>query len=284
MKAFVNSLLFFLLSSSACATQVYDTLFINKDTATIGSMNFQICAFNESSQFKPLNHAFVLNSNDTLQLHLVNNDTLNHTFTIDGYIESSNLIPALGTNNFEVVLPSDNAYRYYSDLNNGNLLGASGIIFKGYDAQPKFFWNMFEQASNLSFDYADLSLNSTPNSYLPDVFTINFRVHPDLETDTLAKVIGNVGDTLLIATVNAGQMEHTLHFHGYHVEILNASHNTKMIGWKKDTYPLELNEVIVVRLIPHQEGTYPVHEHNLINVTTNGLYPGGMLNLIDIQP
>ncbi|MFT4601196.1 MAG: hypothetical protein ACI857_001374 [Arenicella sp.] len=284
MKPFLNVLLFCFFSATACATQVYDTLYINKDTATIGLMNFQVCAFNDSSQFKPLNHAFVLNETDTLQLHIVNNDTLEHSFTIDGHIETSNLIPALGTNDFEVVLASDNAYRYYSNLSNGDLLGASGVIFKGYDTHPKFFWNMFEQASALSFDYADLSVNATPINYVPDVFTINFRVHPGLETDTLAKVIGNVGDTLLIATVNAGQMEHTLHFHGYHVEILNASHNTKMIGWSKDTYPIELNEVIVVRLVPHQEGAYPVHEHNLLNVTTNGVYPGGMLNLIEIQP
>lgn len=266
------------------ASIVQDTLYIHKDTITIANVNVQMCVFSDSAFFKPENFTFELNSDDTLDLHVINNDTLAHTFTIDGVLTSSNTIAASSAADFLIDLPSDGAFRYYSDVTYGHYLGASGIIMKGYSSYPKFYWNMFEQNGTLSYAFADLTVTSTPLNYVPDLFTINFDVHPNLDFDPLAKVIGNVDDTLIITVVNSGQMEHTLHFHGFHVEILEASLNTKMIGWSKDTFPIELTEVIVMRLVPHQEGLYPVHEHNLINVTSSGVYPGGMLNLIDIQP
>ena len=266
------------------ASIIQDTLYINKDTITIANVNVQMCVFNDSSFFKAENFTFELGSDDTLDLHIVNNDTLDHTFTIDNVITSANVISASSALDLLVVLPNDGAFRFYSDVAYGRLLGASGILMKGYNAYPKFYWNMFEQNGVLSYSYADLSATTTPVNYVPDLFTINLDVHPNLEFDPLAKVVGNVGDTLIITVVNSGQMEHTLHFHGYHVEILDASLNIKMNGWSKDTFPIELGEVIVLELVPHQEGTYPVHEHNLINVTSSGSYPGGMLNLIEIQP
>ena len=263
---------------------VNDTLFINKDTITVANVTFQVCVFNDSTNFKAQNFTFEIGENDTLQLHVINNDTLEHTFTIDGVITTANLIAAGGTADFEVALPSNGPFRYYSDVTYGRMLGASGVIIKGYSTYSKFYWNMFEQSGSLSYDIVDLTTTSTPISYTPDVFTINFNVPPALNTNVEAKVFGNVGDTLLITVVNSGQMEHTLHFHGYHVEVLKASKNLKMTGWEKDTFPIELGEVVFIRLVPDQPGIYPVHEHNLINVTSSGSYPGGMLNLLDIQP
>jgi len=267
---------------SVFGNNVYDTLYINKDTVTIGAQNIQLCVFNDSSDFKPFNHLFELNNADTLHLHIVNNDSLDHSFTIDGIIDEA--VPQLGVADVSLELGTNMAYRYYSKESYGHLLGASGIIMKGYEMYSKFYWNMFEQSSSLSYDLAALTETQVPVTYLPDVFTINQKVYPQTNLDTLGKVVGNVGDTIIIATVNAGKMEHTLHFHGYHVEIMQVSQNSKMLGWSKDTYPLEVNEVIVVQLIPHQSGDYPVHEHNLLNVTSSGVYPGGMIEILSIDP
>jgi len=43
-------------------------------------------------------------------------------------------------------------------------------------------------------------------------------------------------------------------------------------------------ETLVLRLVPDKEGQYPVHDHNLVAVSGNGLYPNGMFTLIEIQP
>jgi FtsP/CotA-like multicopper oxidase with cupredoxin domain len=78
-------------------------------------------------------------------------------------------------------------------------------------------------------------------------------------------------------------MEHVLHFHGFHAEILHASDPTR-IGWVKDTFPLDVSSTLTLKLVVDLEGTYPVHDHNLIAVTNTGFYPGGMITHIVVSP
>jgi hypothetical protein len=282
-KTLITCLLLF-VAKITFSTTVYDTLYINKAPYTIGNFTFQACVFNDSTNFKLENTIIELNEGDILQLHVINNDTLEHTFTIDEMIETNNFIPATDSKDFTVNFSTVGAYRFYSDKFYGKHLGASSVIMYGYQNYPKYYWNMFEQSDTLSQDIANLQINTIPFNYQPDIFTINLKVYPDLENDTHAKINQQLGDTIYIAILNSGKMFHTLHFHGYHVDIIDASINTKYNGWSKDSFGILENEMVLVRLVPDQVGMYPVHEHNLINVTTNGVYPGGMLNLINIQP
>ena len=73
------------------------------------------------------------------------------------------------------------------------------------------------------------------------------------------------------------------HFHGYHVTILETTVHQKIIGWEKDTFPIFPGEAMTLLLIPDQPGMYPVHNHNLVTVTTGG-YPGGMITRLNIMP
>ncbi len=267
---------------------IHDTLHINKAPYQIGGTfgyTFQACVFNSSSTFDVQNEIIEINEGDVLELHVINHDTLEHTFTIDDMVESNNLLsPNGGTKDFTLTFTSIGPYRFYSDVFYGKHLGASSVIMYGYESYPRYYWNMFEQSDTLSQDIALLDATTIPFDYQPDIFSINMKVHPDLENDPHAKIVQNVGDTTYITVVNSGVMLHTLHFHGYHVEIISASINTRYNGWIKDSFSILQNEVVLLRLVPDQPGTYPVHEHNLINITTNGIYPGGMLNLIEIQP
>ncbi len=284
MKKIITLGFLLIIANITFSATVFDTLYINKAPYTIGSFTFDACVFNDSANFKLENVIIELNQGDDLQLHIVNNDTLEHTFTIDGLIENNNLIPAGTTKDFTVTFSNQGAYRFYSDKFYGKHLGASSIIMYGYNNYPKYYWNMFEQSDTLSHEIANLQTNAIPFTYQPDIFTINLKVYPDLENDVHAKINQQVGDTIYIVVLNSGKMFHTLHFHGYHVTIVNASINTKYNGWVKDSFGILENEILLLRLIPDQPGMYPVHEHNLINVTTNGVYPGGMLNLLNIQP
>lgn len=284
MKKLSITILFLLVAKITFSATIYDTLYINKSPYTIGSFTFEACVFNDSANFKLENAIIELNEGDNLQLHVVNNDTLEHTFTIDGIIYNNNTISAGGTKDFTINFNNVGAYRFYSDVFYGKHLGASSIIMYGYENYPKYYWNMFEQSDTLSHEIASLQTTTIPFTYQPDIFTINLKVYPDLNNDVHAKINQQVGDTIYIAVLNSGKMFHTLHFHGYHVDIISASINSKYNGWSKDSFGILKNEMVLVRLVPDQPGMYPVHEHNLINVTTNGVYPGGMLNLINIQP
>lgn len=274
--------LVFIINFNASSITVYDTVYINSGTRTIGNFSFEVCLFNKSSVFDTVNKVIEVSNLDVLNLHVVNNDNNIHSFTIDGIVDQS--IPIGGTDDFVLNFPSQKAIRFYSKVPRGHLLGASSIIMSGFTQHAKYYWNMFEQSDTLATQISQGNVTTIASNYQPNVFTINMTVFPHTDNDTLSKVIQSVGDTIVIACLNSGKMLHSLHFHGYHVKILSASNQTHMNGWDKDTFGLNIGELVNVMLVPDQPGLYPVHEHNLINVTTNGVYPGGMINILEIQP
>ena len=122
------------------------------------------------------------------------------------------------------------------------------------------------------------------NNYVPNVFTINSITHEALMSNSMAEVKGQVGDSIRIHILNSGLMIHSVHFHGYHVIIESSNKQNEMIGWEKDSFPVDPKELVTVVLIPHQPGMYPVHDHNLKAVTIGGNYPGGMIAMLKIAP
>jgi FtsP/CotA-like multicopper oxidase with cupredoxin domain len=278
------SIILFFISVSANATVILDTLYINSGSLTVVDYTLQTCVFNDSATFNKQNRVFQLNSGDELLLHIINNDAVEHTFTIDGLIESGNVIPAGGSDDFFLNFPADGIYRFYSDRPGGKLLGASSMILVGYENYARYYWNMFEQQDTLT-DKIDAGIETTiPLNYMPDIFTVNMKVSSELDSDTLSYIQQMVGDTIVIAVLNSGNMHHNLHFHGYHLTVLSAEKNTHMINWSKDSFPVVKDEVMLLLLVPDQPGMYMMHNHNMITITTNGVYPGGMMSMIEIMP
>ena len=56
------------------------------------------------------------------------------------------------------------------------------------------------------------------------------------------------------------------------------------INWFKDSFPVYPMETLVLRIIPDKEGEYPVHDHNLVAVTSGNIYPNGMFSTMLISP
>lgn len=281
MKNLLLSLLLF--ANSLICFSLQDTLYINKDTITIYGASTSLCSFNYSSNFDVHNEHIQLLIQDSLEVTIFNSDSLEHTFTIDGVINTNNLISPNSSKTFKIKFSSTGTYRYYSDKTYGEIIGASGIINVVDRLDIHYYWNLFEVESGLSHDLSSDITSSYPISYEPNSFSINGYNYPATTMDTTGHVQQNVGDTINISIINSGSMEHVLHFHGYHIKILDAKVNTQQIGWIKDTFPLKLGEAMTIQLIPDQKGIYPVHEHNLIGVTNGGLYPGGMLTTLNIQ-
>jgi len=42
-------------------------------------------------------------------------------------------------------------------------------------------------------------------------------------------------------------------------------------------------ELVIVEIVPHQVGEYPVHDHNLVAVSGGNIYPNGMFLTILID-
>ena len=84
--------------------------------------------------------------------------------------------------------------------------------------------------------------------YVPRQFTVNDRIFPNTLNDPFGHVQIGVGTSCYITIANQGSMDHVLHFHGFHVEVLQASQHPERVGWTKDTMPFLQGEVTVVRL------------------------------------
>lgn len=277
-------LVFFLTGFNSYSSVVIDTLYINRGTDTLFSQQYHFIAFNSSPVFTRTNTSFRLSTNDTLQLVLINTDTLSHDFTIDTILTSGNTVAPNDTITIAFCLTISGTYRFYSSVSGGHQLGASGIITSGYQGYKTYQWNLYDADSSFSRQFNEGLATWIDDSFKPSLYSINGKYYPQTAFDSTSLITGMIGDTIIISVLNSGHMLHAMHFHGFHVKILNASHVPQMNGWIKDSFPVHEGAVFTLMMIPDKEGMYPVHDHNLIASTNAGMYPGGMMAMIDIMP
>lgn len=281
MKHLFLSLSVLLLSLSGYALE--QTLYINKGEIAIGTADVSFCSFNETEELSTYNKVINIPIGEQLELIVHNTDTLPHTFTIDGLIESDNIIPGGLSGAFTLDFPTEGTYRYYSDVAYGKSIGANGIILVGYDNAQNFYWNLFDLNKDLTDELANTSVPSIVPPYQPELFLINGAHFPNTLDDPSALIEIELNEEVIISVVNGGNMDHVLHFHGFHVEILEATIQSNRTSWIKDSVVMKKGEALTLKLVANQVGTYPVHDHNLIAVTNTGFYPGGMLTQIIVS-
>ncbi|MCH2198053.1 MAG: multicopper oxidase domain-containing protein [Flavobacteriales bacterium] len=257
-------------------------LHINKGELDFGGSAVSICAFNETETLDSKNAIIELEIDELLNLTVINNDSLTHDFTIDGVILADNDIAGYSQETFQLSFDELGAWRFYSSVSYGEYIGATGIINVGLTEETCFFWNLFDLNKELTYDLASAELEYIPSMYLPELFFINGDHFPNTLEDEDALVSVELGDTCYITIVNGGNMDHVMHFHGFHAEIVSAQVASDRVGWSKDTVPIKKGEAVVLQLVANLEGIYPVHDHNLIAVTNTGFYPGGMITQIHV--
>ena len=283
MKFVIPFSIFILFASSGLAIEL-DTIFINRGTyTTIDSNQWTFLAFNSSPAFSSQNTVIKLLESDSLQLTVVNNDSVAHGFEVKGKGGVSSIAPG-DTAYTSYSFSDENVFVYHDPLSSSNSrgLGLGGMIHVAKANRTAFYWNIKELQSDWIEDLAQ-GLPVDWTTYYPDYFLINGRSHPDITQDATARVEGSVGDTIHIAISNTGNSDHSIHFHGYHCEILKSSFDTKWVGRMKDTFPIQPLETLLLQLVPHQVGEYPVHDHNLVAVSAGGIYPNGMFLTLLIQ-
>lgn len=284
MKKVLLCLIFLAFVFPAQTAVVKDTLYINAGIDTLYSQGFYFRSFNATNVFSRRNVSFKVGVNDTLQLVVINNDTLLHNFTIDSIITSSNTVLPGDTLHVQFKLTTKATYRYYSSTPYGANLGASGLIGVGYETYTNYQWNLFDQDSSYSSAFHQSLITSIDTGFRPAIFLINGFSYPQTSADSTVDIETMMGDTVFIHVLNSGHMVHTLHFHGFHVKIVTSSHTPQMVNWIKDSFPVYENASYTLMLVPDKDGEYPIHDHNLIASTNAGMYPGGMMAMMHIMP
>lgn len=268
----------------ALGQQSPDTLWLQHGDVHLAGDTMPALRWTDSPEWDSLNVSFSVPVLEPHQMVVLNGDSVDHAFQMDAPGFDPVALPA-GEATL-VILPAleSGSYRYHLDTERGHVLGAAGVVRVGFDDLPHYHWNLGDWEPDRMALVAAGGTVDPEAPYVPRQFTVNDRVHPNTLGDSHGHVQIGVGTSCYITIVNQGSMDHVLHFHGFHFEILASTHHPERIGWSKDTMPFLKGEVTLVRLDAFQSGTYPVHNHNLIAVTNAGLYPGGMITHLDIAP
>jgi len=264
-----------------------DTLNIYINTGQVRTIDSNLIAakaFNKSSDFNFDAQVFRFNKGTSVYLQIHNEDTVNHVVDIESFVSQ---VSVKKNDVVGITLPFNNvgAFRIFESSENADqrYLGLSGLFVVEEKFRGHFFWNLKEFQSNMNQVIAEGGSMDLTN-YRPNYFLINGLSNPKIDQDTLAKVRGNVGDTLQLFVLNSGNAVHSLHFHGYHVKVIYSSRSSEVVGWVKDTYALYKGEVVQLEIVPDKPGEYPVHDHNLVAITANNIYPKGMFTTLVIKP
>jgi FtsP/CotA-like multicopper oxidase with cupredoxin domain len=262
------------------AITVSDTVYINRgEMMAVDSSYIPYLAFNSTSEFKKLNKRLHVSIGDSLRLTIINTDSVDHGFDIKYYSGLSTVIQPLDSATVTFTFPAIGAHIYYDPTNSEGYryMGLAGMIVveDPNSSSTSFYWNIKDHQKSFN-ETIGQGLAVDWSEYYPDYFTINGNSNPHINDDSDARVVGNVGDTILIYMVNTGQSLHSLHYHGYHSEIKYSSKFPTHVGRLKDTFAIPSMETVLVELIPHQLGEFPVHDHNLVAVSGGNIYPNGM--------
>jgi hypothetical protein len=274
-------------SFQVTGTVVEDTVYINRgQMLAVDSTYIPYYAFNATSVFDKENKRLSLLVGDTMSLTVINTDSLTHGFDIKGYVAIDTLITAYDTAIVSFTYLEMGVHIYY-DHSNGEgyrYMGLGGMITVTDPSASAsyFYWNMKEHQKSFNQD-VDAGLPVDWTTFYPEYFTINGNSNPHINTDPFARVVGNVSDTIHIYMVNTGQSLHSIHFHGYHSEIIYSTKFPSHVGRSKDTFPIYSMEAVLIELVPDQVGEFPVHDHNLVAVSGANIYPNGMFLTILID-
>ncbi|MFC5531850.1 multicopper oxidase domain-containing protein [Cohnella yongneupensis] len=118
----------------------------------------------------------------------------------------------------------------------------------------------------------------------PRFWTINGKSFPDTMNDPSTMVTATVGQKILIRFINSGYEEHSFHMHGYHFKVIASDGRPLPAPIEKDTLTIGPAERYDILVTFDQPGEFPLHSHNIVDNTNDGVYPGGLHTMICVAP
>jgi FtsP/CotA-like multicopper oxidase with cupredoxin domain len=128
--------------------------------------------------------------------------------------------------------------------------------------------------------------------YRPNYFFINGLAHPEsmmkMSMPEMPDIEGlmiheRLNASIQLRIANASLVPHSIHWHGFHIEQLtkNRSHLSQYLV--KDNILVSPQATTDVMLTFDKTGKYMTHDHILMSLTANGVYPNGALTMFEIM-
>ena len=148
----------------------------------------------------------------------------------------------------------------------------------GFDRDYVLMYQDMDSRWNIALDAGDAPDTSI---YEPNYHTLNGLVFPHTLDDPATRLNCAVGERVRIFCGNLGHVRQSVHFHGYHFDVMARNRVPETSLPEKDTVGLPGYTTAEIAWTVNQSGLYPIHPHSLTSVTDNGTYPAGQITLID---
>ena len=232
-----------------------------------------------------LNAGFIANPGDHLVIVLRNNLDRPINLVIPGLLENTPACQPGALQSYSVTLPLSGSFMI-TDALNGELARAMGLaapLVINNTADTLGNGQILDQSYTLVTQDFDSRLNQAISAgqtfnldnYAPDYYQINGLSYPNTLTDPSCYINAVVNQNIAIRFINAGLICYPMHFHGYHVNVINRNRIVETQVIEKDTVSILPDECVDTALLVNQPGQYPVHSHYLPATTANGIYANG---------
>ncbi len=240
-----------------------------------------------------LGAGLVLREGEQVEIRLDNALDRPLRWVVPGVIEDTPRIPAGGRGRFTLTAPPPSS-SYFSDGESPRLARAMGlaaplvvlpaegpVLAPGEPPYDRHYTLVLQEMDSRLNEAVGAGLPYDLADYAPDYFFVNGLAYPATRDDTDTLIRTAVGERVALRFINAGLIHYPMHFHGYHVRVINRDRRRELHVIDKDTVPVAPGETVDVLLHVDQAGTYPLHSHYVPAVTGGGIYPLGGLMFIE---
>ncbi len=240
-----------------------------------------------------LDAGLALSDTDELVVELTNRLPVSVNFAISGVLSGTPACPPGQTRTYRLPAPAAGSYFFFDEQNGeaGRAMGLFGpMVVTSSTGIPEIYPGgpSFDRAYTLTWHELDTRLNAVLASgqnvdldqYEPDYFFVNGLSYPATGTDASTDLLMQLGEQVALRLINCGLIYNSVHFHGFHVNVIARDRIPQTDIVTKDTVLVAPGETVDVMVPVTQRGLYPVHNHFLPAVTANGVYPNGALLII----
>jgi FtsP/CotA-like multicopper oxidase with cupredoxin domain len=286
-----------LFISSAVSAASY-TLFIKPGTHTVngaGGATLKVWGYTDNAGAGPMVPGPALESveGEAVTVTVYNQNNRSHNFVVKGLTTDTTSIPAGGSRTYSFTTTKAGVYLYRDTLNNNInrsmglhgalVVRAAGGVKKAWTGGPSYdaerLWVVTDMDKPRWNDVAGNGGTVNTGTYRPNYFMMNGLGGFDAMHDPNSVLQVTTGQTGIMRVVNAGQYDHSLHFHANHYQIIDVDGSRLSSFEYGDTLNVKAGTTAMV-LFRQPAGIYPMHIHSAQMETANGVYLNGVATLL----
>jgi hypothetical protein len=217
---------------------------------------------NEITKNPFLTPVYELNLHDTLLLYIENNLNEDLNFFLSSTLKNYSVKKK---QHESILFIGEKIY----DLNelkcmNGQFISALIVTWpKNLNKSKRFYWLL------------DSKINISSNK---QHFTVNGNTYPSTIYDTNARISASLKDTVYVMLYKSDQGLNSIHFENGTLRVMNCRSKRLVPNIKKDSFPIDYRDWMILELIPSYIGKYAVrqsiyfHSENENDAQASGLF------------